>query len=121
MEGQKPESCQRQERSMHLEEPRARIAYRGSTISRAKHLVSKGLVVLGATVMLVSAFMVSLVFVAIGLAVVLIFGGYLWWKTRELRRQLRARMQGHSQPAGQVIEGEVIHAKELGAETFRRQ
>ena len=106
---------------MHLDEPRARIAYRGSAISRAKHLVSKGLVVLGATVMLVSAFMVSLVFVAIGLAVVLIFGGYLWWQTRELRRQLRARMQGQSQPAGQVIEGEVIRTNELGAETFKRQ
>ena len=93
---------------MHLDEPRARIAYRGTAISHAKQLVLKALVVLGGTVVLVSAFMVSLVFVAIGLAVVVIFGGYLWWKTRELRRQLRAQMQGQSQPAGQVIEGEVI-------------
>ena len=99
---------------MHPDETRPRIAYRGSAISRAKHLALKTLVVLGATVMLVSAFMVSLVFVVIGLAVVLVFGGYLWWKTRELRRQLRAQMQGRAQvqarwqPAGQIIEGEVI-------------
>ena len=93
---------------MHIDEPRARIAYRGSAISRAKQLALKTLVVLGGTVMLVSAFVVSLVFVAIGLAVVLIFGGYLWWKTRELRRQLRARMEEQQQPAGEVIEGEVI-------------
>jgi predicted membrane protein len=93
---------------MHLDEPHARIAYRGSAISRAKNLALKAFVVLGATVMLAGAFLVSLVFVAIGLAVVLVVGGYLWWKTRELRRQLRAQMQGRSQPAGRVIEGEVI-------------
>jgi O-antigen/teichoic acid export membrane protein len=93
---------------MHLDEPRARIAHRGSAMSQAKHLVAKALVILGGTVMLVSAFMVSMIFVAIGMAVVLIFGGYLWWKTRDLRKQLRARMQEHSQPAGRVIEGEVI-------------
>ena len=93
---------------MHLDEPRARIAYRGSGISRAKHLALKTFVVLGGIVMLASAFVVSLVFVAIGLAVALSFGGYLWWKTRELRRQLRARMEEQQQPAGQVIEGEVI-------------
>jgi protein-S-isoprenylcysteine O-methyltransferase Ste14 len=93
---------------MNPDEPRARIAYRGSAITQAKHLVLKALIVVGGTVMLVSAFMVSLIFVAIGLAVVLLFGGYLWWKTRELRKQLRVRMQEQSQPAGRVIEGEVI-------------
>lgn len=63
---------------------------------------------LGGTVMLVSAFVFSLVFVAIGLAAVLIFGGYLWWTTRELRKQLRAEMQRQRQPGGEIIEGEVI-------------
>jgi uncharacterized iron-regulated membrane protein len=101
---------QRQERSMHLDEPSARIGYRSSAISRAKLLALKTLVVLGGAVMLASAFVLSVVFLAIGLAVVLIVGGYLWWKTRELRRQMRARMQEQSQPrsAGDVIEGEVI-------------
>jgi Flp pilus assembly protein TadB len=93
---------------MHLDEPRARIGYRGSAVSRAKHLALKGLLVLGGALMLVSAFVVSLVFVAIGLAVVLTVGGYLWWQTRELRRQMRARMQGQQQSDGDVIEGEVI-------------
>jgi hypothetical protein len=106
---------------MHLNEPRARIAYRGGAIFQAKQLVLKALVVIGGTVMLVSAFMVSLVFVAIGLAVVLIFGGYLWWKTRELRRRLRAQMQGRAQPAGRIIEGEVIRANGPDAQKFKRQ
>ena len=93
---------------MQSDEPRARIAYRGGALSRAKQLALKTFIVLGGTVVLAGAFLVSLVFVAIGLAVVLIFGGYLWWKTRELRRQLRARMEEQQQPAGEVIEGEVI-------------
>lgn len=40
--------------------------------------------------------------------VVLTVGGYLWWQTRELRRQMRARMQPQPQAGGEVIEGEVI-------------
>lgn len=95
---------------MNLDEPHARIGHRGSAISRAKHLALKGLVVVGGAVMLVSAFVFSLAFLAIGLVVVLFAGGYLWWQTRDLRRQIRARMQEHSQPrsAGEVIEGEVV-------------
>ncbi len=30
-------------------------------------------------------------------------GGYLWWKTREIRKQMRDRPTG-----GQIIEGEVV-------------
>ncbi len=97
---------------MNLDEPHARLGHRGSAISRAKQLALKGLVFVGGAVMLVSAFVVSLTFLAIGLVVVLIAGGYLWWQTRDLRRQLRARMQEQSQPEpqsrGQVIEGEVV-------------
>jgi len=105
---------------MHLDEPRARIGHRGSAISRAKHVALKALVILGGAVMLASAFVVSLVFAAIGLAVVLIGGGYLWWKTRELRRQLRTRMQEQAQPAGEVIEGEVIEVEVVPHERTRR-
>ena len=95
---------------MYLDEPRARIGYRGGAISRAKQFALKGLVVLGGALTLAGAFLLSLVFLTIGLTVVLIVGGYLWWKTRELRRQMRAQMQEQSQPwsDGDVIEGEVI-------------
>lgn len=93
-----------------IDEPRARIGYRGSAITQAKHLALKGLAALGVVVMLASAFVFSLVFLAIGLAVVLTVGGYLWWQTRELRKQMHTRMREQSQPrsTGQVIEGEVI-------------
>jgi hypothetical protein len=95
---------------MHIDDPRARIGYRGSAISQAKLFALKALVVFGGAVVLASAFVLSLVFLAIGLAVVLTVGGYMWWQTRELRRQMRARMQEQPQPwsGGDVIEGEAI-------------
>ena len=93
---------------MHIDESRARIGYQGTAISRAKGLALKALVVTGGALMLASAFVLSLVFLAVGLAVVLTVGGYLWWKTRELRKQIRARMQEQAMSAGEVIEGEVI-------------
>jgi protein-S-isoprenylcysteine O-methyltransferase Ste14 len=101
---------------MNLDEPHARIGHRGSAISRAKQLALKGLVFVGGAVMLVSAFVVSLTFLAIGLVVVLIAGGYLWWQTRDLRKQLRARMQEQTQPpsTGNIIEGEVVSPDRTG-------
>lgn len=95
---------------MQIDEPRAQIGYRGSALSRIKLLALKSVVVLGGVLTLASAFVFSVVFLAIGLVVVLVVGGYLWWQTRELRRQIRARMQEQSQPRsdGNVIEGEVI-------------
>ena len=99
---------------MYLNESRARVGYQGSALSRVKHLALKVFLVLASAVTVVSAFVLSLVFVAVGLAVVLIVGGVLWWKTRDLRAQMRARMQERMQersmPAagGRVIEGEVL-------------
>ena len=70
--------------------------------------------------MLASAFAISLVFIVIALAVVLVFGGYLWWKTRELRRQVHERMQSQSMPGGEIIEGEVIEGEVIPQERTRR-
>jgi hypothetical protein len=105
---------------MHVDEPRPQIGYRGSAISRAKEVTLKVAVVVGGALMLASAFVVSLVFLAIGLGVVLIGGGYLWWKTRELRRQLRARMHRQPRPGGEIIEGEVVEVKAISRERTRR-
>ena len=55
-------------------------------------------------VLLVVAFMFSLLVFAILVTVGLLVWSYLWWKTRELRRQIRERP-----PGGRVIEGETIH------------
>ncbi|MEO8165633.1 MAG: hypothetical protein ABI619_09570 [Betaproteobacteria bacterium] len=53
---------------------------------------------------LVLTFTISLLFFAIVAGIALVIGAYLWWNTRELRRQIRERP-----PGGRIIEGEVIH------------
>lgn len=95
---------------MQIDQRRERIGHQGSAISRARQIALKTLLVIGGAVTLVSAFVLSLVFVAIGLAFVLTVGGFLWWQTRELRRDMRARMQAarQPQPTGEVIEGEFV-------------
>ena len=105
---------------MYLDEPRPRIGYRGSAISRAKDIALKVTIVVGGALAVASAFVLSLVFLAIGLGVVLVGGGYLWWKTRELRGQLRARMHSQPQPGGEIIEGEVIEVEAISRERTRR-
>lgn len=74
---------------------------------RAPGLLGKLLAFAIGAVFLIVAFMVSMVVFAIALAGALVIGGYLWWKTRELRRQMRERP-----PGGHVIEGEVIRDDE---------
>ncbi len=58
--------------------------------------------------LLAAALMLSAVVFAIALGAALVLGGYLWWKTRALRRQMRERP-----PGGHVIEGEVIRDDEV--------
>ena len=53
--------------------------------------------------MLVVAFTISLLVFAAVAAIALVVVGYLWWKTRALRKQMREHP-----PGGRVIEGEVI-------------
>ena len=105
---------------MHDNEGQAKLGYRGSVTSRPKSLLAKTLSVVLGGIVLVSAFVASIAFFAIALAFVLAFGGYLWWKTRDLRRQMREQIQEglaiqESQRAntpGDVIEGVVISRKE---------
>jgi Flp pilus assembly protein TadB len=54
-------------------------------------------------VVLVAAFVFSLLVVAVVAAVGSLLVGYLWWKTRGLRRRFREQP-----PGGRVIEGEAI-------------
>ncbi|HXZ96248.1 MAG TPA: hypothetical protein VEG37_04255 [Burkholderiales bacterium] len=75
--------------------------------ANAPRLLFKVVTLASAAVLLVLAFMFSLVVFAILMTVGLLSWGYLWWKTRELRRQM------YEQPPGaRVIEGEVIRDDE---------
>ena len=64
-----------------------------------------------AAVLLAVSLMFSLLLFAVALVVGLLLWGWLWWKTRELRGQMRERqMEGMDDhpPGGRVIEGEVV-------------
>jgi len=45
--------------------------------------------------------------------------GYLWWKTRDLRKQMRNHPFGDEVIAGEVIEGEVIRGEVIEGEVIR--
>ncbi len=60
---------------------------------------------------LVLSLLFSVVIFSVLLVAGLVVGGYLWWRTRALRRQMRdvAERQAAMRPtAGRVIDGEVI-------------
>ena len=69
----------------------------------ASGFLGKILTTVASAAVLVLAFMLSLLIFAALVAIALLAGGYLWWKTRALRRQMR-----HRTPRGRVIDGEVI-------------
>ncbi len=66
-------------------------------------LLGKLLAMVASAAALVVAFTLSLLIFAVIAAIALVALGYLWWKTRALRRQLRDHP-----PGGRVIDGEVI-------------
>ena len=74
---------------------------------RTPGVLGRLLALAAGAVLLIAAFMVSVVVFAIALAGAIVIGGYLWWKTRELRRRMRERP-----PGGHVVEGEVIRDDE---------
>jgi hypothetical protein len=66
-------------------------------------LLGRVVAILVGGVALVVAFMFSVVALAIVSVVVLIGVGYVWWKTRGLRRRLR-----ENPPGGRVIDGDAF-------------
>lgn len=91
----------------HEDEP-ARIGHDTTRSRSGVHsFVSKVIAIAAAAVLLVGAVVLSIVAFAAIAAALLVVGIYLWWKTRDLRKRMRAANPGGN-VAGNVIEGEVI-------------
>lgn len=73
-----------------------------------------------ATVALISlALMFSLVVFAVILVIGAMAWAYLWWKTRELRKQMRNYPPRGMVMEGEVVEGEVIRGQVIEGEVIR--
>lgn len=72
-----------------------------------KNLFGRAIAIIAGAALFVGAFVVSIVFFAVVLAIGLVIGGYIFWKTRHLRKQMRQRYDGRD-----VIEGTVISSEE---------
>ena len=70
-------------------------------------LLGKLLGVFAGAALIVLGVMFSMVLLVVLAIAGLAAWGYVWWKTRELRRTMRERP-----PGGQVIEGEVVIVEE---------
>jgi hypothetical protein len=83
---------------------RPQLGYReGRSGARGPSLLTKVLAVAGSALVLAGTIAISIVVFAIALTGVLVFGIYLWWKTRDVRKQMRA-----ARDESNVIEGEVV-------------
>ncbi len=68
---------------------------------------------LAGAILLVLGFMFSLVLLAVFVAVGLLLGAWIFWKTRHVRKAMKeARMAGNPPADGDVIEGEAVVVEE---------
>lgn len=95
---------------MRYDDEPARLGNNKTRLSwSVQSFVSKILAVAAAAVLIVGAIALSIIAFAVIAAAVLVVGVYFWWKTRDLRKQMRAAAaSAPSDPSSNVIEGEVI-------------
>ncbi len=107
---------------MGRQPPRLTITFGSTTHSRPLGPLGKVVAAVAGTALLAAAFVFSLVLVAV-LAVAGSIGfGYLMWKTRALRAQLRERLKAAqaratppTEPGTTIIEGDYVRESEPGA------
>lgn len=73
-------------------------------------LIGKILAAMLSAAFLVVAFMFSLVALAIVACGGILLGGWLWWKTRQMRKVFNEQAARQAEAGGRVIEGEVIRS-----------
>lgn len=86
-----------------MNEDGSRLTGNDKRLPPVARLLAKMLALAAGGVLLVVALMFSVLLFALLAAAGLLAWGYLWWKTRKLRKHLREQP-----PGGHVIEGEVV-------------
>jgi hypothetical protein len=96
---------------MHIDPERPPLTHPRHVSSRVQNVLIRISAWLGAGIVLVSAIAFSIVLFVAAFVGLCAFGGYVLWKTRHVRKQLRTR---HTD--GNVIEGVVvreIHVRQI--------
>ena len=89
-------------------DPRYRLNdNRARSEGRLPRMLAGALAFVTAAALIVAGVTVSLFLVAVVVVLGILIFGYVWWKTREVRRQFRERP-----PGGRVIDGEVVRDRE---------
>ncbi|SAL21490.1 hypothetical protein AWB73_01414 [Caballeronia turbans] len=96
------------------ESPR-RVAYKNETQAGGPGWLGRSLAVVLSVIVLVAAAMLSLILLAILFGVGTIVVGYLWWKTRALRRAPRAFGDD-----GRTVDMEIFHENASDDDPARR-
>jgi Flp pilus assembly protein TadB len=86
-----------------LQEEQQRLESRAGAGLRARSLLGNALAFAASATLLVVGVMFSVLILTIAAIAAMGILGYLWWKTRDLRRRMQERP-----PGGRVIEGEAI-------------
>jgi len=79
-----------------------------NAITESSSLLRKMAAIVVAAVLIGFALMFSMLFIAVALTAGVVIWGYLWWKTRNLRKQMRNFRPTDEAIEGEIIEGEVI-------------
>ncbi|MFZ1547253.1 MAG: hypothetical protein WAT12_09155 [Candidatus Nitrotoga sp.] len=82
--------------------------------TKSSSLLSKIAKIVVTIVLIGLTLMFSVLFFVVILTVGAIAWGYLWWRTRELRKQMREYPPNNVVMEGEVIEGEVISSEVNG-------
>jgi membrane protein implicated in regulation of membrane protease activity len=108
------------------------MKYISYTSSKPPTLLRKTVAIIATAALVTVGLMFSAMLLVVLLAIGAVAFAYVWWRTREVRKQMRQmqeQMQGVRQPGegsekevivGEVIEGEVIEGEVIEGEVIRR-
>ena len=105
---------------MQFDDKRPELGERGTPPTRgAPGLLARVAAIIGGAILLMSALALSIFFFAVLAVAGVLIGGYLWWKTRELRKQIRTQFASNDSQR-EIIEGEIIEADIIEGEVVGR-
>ncbi|WP_109476921.1 hypothetical protein [Paraburkholderia sp. C35] len=102
---------------MQFDKQQERLRQNGATVRPGPpSLMAKVLTVVIGVALLVVGFAVSLVMLAVVLGAGIAIGGFIWWKTRNLRKQLREQAMRAQQMHEQEVHGRASQRTNIDGE-----